>query len=362
MKQSELFKIVCKCLLLDENPGLKKGIEEKFILGEVDLDRFVFLCSNHLILPAITLQFQKHRVLDIFPTEYASHLQKILKLNQQRNREILQQINEINNVLVKENIEPIYLKGTANLMDNLYSDVGERMIGDIDFLVKEKDYFKTADLIVNLGYKNDKTVYYNLEKIKHYPRLYRKDVPADIEIHRIPVDIEYSEKFSSELIFKNKIKIKNKTNCFVSSDIHKLIHTFIHSQLGNNGYRFKVIPIRDLYDFYLLSKRVNWKDVLKEVEEKSKAQIFYDTVSYLLNELSDIKNRKSKRFANQQTWFLNHHRIHKYYINTLKLYILITQRVLKAFINKSAFKNIYVRVIDPKGYKRLYKGLKEYFS
>jgi len=47
------------------------------------------------------------------------------------------------------------------------------MIGDIDVLVKEKDYFKTADLVVNLGYKNDKTVYYNLEKIKHYPRLYR---------------------------------------------------------------------------------------------------------------------------------------------------------------------------------------------
>jgi len=106
MKQSELFKFTCQCLLLDKNLEFKKGIKEKFISEEVNLDRFIYLCSNHLILPAITLQFQKHGVLDVFPTEYASHLQDILKQNQQRNREILQQINEINNALVKENVEP----------------------------------------------------------------------------------------------------------------------------------------------------------------------------------------------------------------------------------------------------------------
>ncbi len=365
MKQSELFKFACQCLLLDENQGLKEGIKEKFISGEVDLDKFVYLCSNHLVLPAITLKFQKHGLLDIFPTEYANHLQDILKLNQKRNRKILQQIDEINAALKKENIQPVYLKGTANLMDNLYSDVGDRMIGDIDLLVTEEDYLNTADLIIKLGYKNDKTVYYDVKKIKHYPRLYREDVPADIEIHRVPVDIQYSKIFNSNLIFRDKIRIKDKTNCFVSSDVHKLIHTFIHSQLGNIGYHFRIIPLRDLYDFYLLSKRVDWKDVLKEVEEKSKAQVFYDNVSYLLNTSSNIsipKNKKSNKFANQHKWFLNHPKNHRYYINTLKLYYLISQRVLKAFINKNAFRNIYVRIKDPKGYKRLYNGLKGHFS
>lgn len=365
MKQSELFKLACECLLLDENPGLKEGIEEKFISGEIDLDKFVYLCSNHLVLPAITLKFQNHGLLDVFPSEYANHLQNIYNLNRKRNREILQQIDEINTALKKENIQPVYLKGTANLMDNLYSDIGDRMIGDIDFLVTEKDYLKTAYLIFKLGYKNDKTVYYDIKKIKHYPRLYREDVPADIEIHRIPVDIQHSKMFSSNLIFENKMKIADKTNCFVSSDTHKLIHTFIHSQLGNRGYRFRIIPLRDLYDFHLLSKRVDWQDVLKEVEEKNKAQIFFDTVSYLLNTSSNIsvlKNKNSNKFAIQHKWFLNHPKTHRYYINTLKLYYLISQRVLKAFINKDAFRNIYVRVKDPKGYKRLYTGIKGYFS
>ena len=40
MNSSELFKFACKYLLLDKNPELKEGIEDKFISGEVDLDRF----------------------------------------------------------------------------------------------------------------------------------------------------------------------------------------------------------------------------------------------------------------------------------------------------------------------------------
>ena len=77
MKQSELFKFACQCLLLDENPELKEGIEEKFISGEVDLDRFVHLCSNHFVLPAIYKRLQSTGLLEFFPDEYADHLKEI---------------------------------------------------------------------------------------------------------------------------------------------------------------------------------------------------------------------------------------------------------------------------------------------
>jgi len=47
---------------------------------------------------------------------------------------------------------PIYLKGTGNLIDGIYSDIGERIIGDIDFLVPEKDFRTTAELFKKEGY------------------------------------------------------------------------------------------------------------------------------------------------------------------------------------------------------------------
>jgi len=34
-------------------------------------------------------------------------------------------------------ISPIYMKGTGNLIDKVYDDIGERIIGDIDFVILE---------------------------------------------------------------------------------------------------------------------------------------------------------------------------------------------------------------------------------
>ena len=200
MKQSELFKLSCQCLLLDEYPELTENIRVKFVSGEVNLDAFILLCSNHFVLPAITLHLKNSGLIELFPNDYADHLNEIYLLNRKRNKEILQQIDEISKQLKKEDIEPIYLKGTANLLDNLYNDSGDRMIGDIDFLVQDKDYLKTVELIFELGYKNDSTVYGDVKAYKHYPRLYKKDVPADIEIHRVPVSIPFSKQFNTEVL------------------------------------------------------------------------------------------------------------------------------------------------------------------
>jgi len=44
-------------------------------------------------------------------------------------------MKEMNATLNAAGISPIYLKGTGNLIDGFYEDIGERIIGDIDFLV-----------------------------------------------------------------------------------------------------------------------------------------------------------------------------------------------------------------------------------
>ena len=226
-------------------------------------------------------------------------------------------------------------------MDNLYSDIGDRMIGDIDFLVQEKDYLKTAELILEIGYENQHKMYDDAKTFKHYPRLFRKDVPADVEIHRIPVPQVYTKQFNTKLLFQNKKEIKqsvkpllnssinkinhlknipNRTtktrnllersgnpdlsgqpetcNTFVSSNEHKLIHTFIHSQLSNEGYRFKQIGLHDLYDFYLLSQKVNIAEVITTIEEKEKAEVFCNYSQLLMstgnNDNHLVSNKKKQ--------------------------------------------------------------------
>lgn len=193
MNQKELLYFVGSCLALDEHPEYKKTVISKFASGEVNIDDFILLCSNHLVLPAIYIIFNKYNLLSVFPNDYKYHIAAIYLQNKKRNLDILKQIDEISNKLNLENINPIYLKGTGSLLDNVYGDISERMIGDIDLLVQDKDYLKAAELITELGYNTDETIYSDVITLKHYPRLYKEDVPADIEIHRIPVNFAYTK-------------------------------------------------------------------------------------------------------------------------------------------------------------------------
>jgi hypothetical protein len=236
MKNSELYQLAFQCLLSNEFSGFELEFKSKILSNENDFLKFIHISSDHLIIPAVYRRLQKIGLSDELVPELNEHLNELLQLNIKRNNDILQQVNEINLHLNCEGIESVYMKGTANLLDGVYSDFADRMIGDIDFLVREKDYFKTAEVIKKLGYKQDEEkILVELNSLSHYPRLYRHDVPADIEIHRTPVLERYNKRFKSDIIFDKKKSIPVLQNCFVTCDSHKLIQTFIHSQLSNKG-------------------------------------------------------------------------------------------------------------------------------
>ena len=117
----------------------------------------------------------------------------------------------MNATLNTAGISPIYLKGTGNLIDGIYGDLGERIIGDTDLLIPEADYLKAIELVKEIGYTNHWGEPRKPEKLKHYPSLFKDDVPVDIEIHRIPVQDEYLKYINSEMILSRK-----KNSCLIS--------------------------------------------------------------------------------------------------------------------------------------------------
>jgi hypothetical protein len=243
-------------------------------------------------------------------------------------------------------------------MDNLYSDLGERMIGDIDLLVSEKNYLETADLIMSLGYKHQEKIFYDLKKSKHYPRLYNPNVPADIEIHRVPVTIRHSRLFDFKIIDEHKKAINKWGNCYVPSDEHKVIHNFIHSQLSNKGFLFKVITLRDLFDLYLLSERVNILNVIPVIEAKNKAKAYFEYSDKLFS--CDEKSAasygsKPRSFGVLHKWFLNHPKQHNLHLKVIKSFDytinVILLSIIKSFYDKS-FRNYTLSHLKDKEWQK----------
>jgi hypothetical protein len=311
---------------LDSNPEFRESIITTISAETFPVKMFVWLCDRHLILPVMYIKFRNHNVLSFLSHELSSHLEYVYELNKKRNLEIIQQVDQINTILKLENISPVYLKGTGNLLDQLYSDPGERMIGDIDLLVVESDYLRVIDAIISLGYKYEKEGFLILSTQKHFYRLYKHDVPADIEIHRFPVSISYSKKYSREMVFADRILAQGNSDSFVPSIEHRIIHNFIHAQLSNKGHWQKSNSLRDLYDLYLLSNQASLVSLVNKVEERNKFIsyiVFADRVFNLNNSLYPLKNRRANFYCYSSDFFLNHGRFYKINQFIYKFYDLI---------------------------------------
>jgi hypothetical protein len=273
MTKSEIYYFVAKCLVLDEKPGFKNTIIQSIKNNLFDWFEFISICSENLVLQVIYIKYRNHGILEHLPEEVALHLQEIYELNRIRNTEILRQIGFINTILNEHNIYPLYLKGSGNLLDNIYTDIGERLMGDIDFLVPEDKYLKSAELMIKQGYKSDiDATKLDLMKSDHYPPLYHPKFPADIEIHRIPTDYKCEDWYNSEIVFTEKQIAPNLSGCFVQSHQNKIMLNFIHGQLSHEGYLYGWVSLKDIYDLYLFSKEIPIIATIPLIKEKEKAK------------------------------------------------------------------------------------------
>ena len=132
----------------------KNRVEIEIMLKTIDIDweAVVKLSTSHYIFPAIYCNFKRADFLKYLPADLVDYMKYITNLNRDRNVQIIQQAKNLNTLLLANKITPIFLKGTGNLLEGLYEDIGERMVGDIDFLVPEKDFFKAIDILKNDSY------------------------------------------------------------------------------------------------------------------------------------------------------------------------------------------------------------------
>lgn len=369
MNNKELFYFIGKCLALDDHPELSDEIIQKTQSEAVNWEYFVNLCSGHLILPAIYLKFQNHHIIEHLPQELSEFLKEIYELNFERNRQILVQLHSITTILNGHDIYPIYLKGTAHLLDHLYKDQGERMIGDIDFLVAEKDYLRTIEIMKSEGYSTYSPVYVDVQTLKHYPCLSKPGEVTPIEIHRIPVAGKFNSWFNSEIIDLEKKQVSALPGCFVLSDQHMIIHNFIHSQLGHKGHLNGIVSFRDLYDLALLSKKLNIQQALNQIKDKSKAIAYFVFAQKVL-----LLNEKIYPGTNFTAWiFQKKHDLNissTVFYHTYRYSVYFGQRILVGYIGqivKSLYstktrKSIISRLSNPGWYKAHLESYKMFFS
>ena len=116
----------------------QEKIIENFNVEKLNLEKIIKITSNELVLPLFFYKLKKLKLLAYFPKDFIEYIQMIYDLNYDRNKVLLNELSDLSKIFKKEKIS-YSIKGSALLVSDYYENIGNRMIGDIDFMIKKED-------------------------------------------------------------------------------------------------------------------------------------------------------------------------------------------------------------------------------
>ena len=255
MNYKETLFFIGKCLTISLEAKNKEEIELILKTKNVDWDAVIKVSTAHYVLPALYCNFKRTDFLRYLPSDLVDYMLYITNINRDRNTKIIHQALKLNKLLLRNNLRPIFIKGTGNLLANIYEDIAERMVGDIDLIFSKEEYPKAINIVKDFGYFEVKERDYFDPGERHYAKLKLKTDIAAIEIHSRFVDKKkFDYEFNYNFVNKDTQVINDVT---VLSYANKVNLSIIAYQINDNGFYFKKLALRNAYDVFLLSRSTN---------------------------------------------------------------------------------------------------------
>lgn len=328
---------------MDKNPETCKEVADQVASGNVPWEDFVWMGSSHFVLPALYSAFRRNGILPLLPEDLAEYLLKIYTINADRNEKITEQALNLTLILNAGGIEPVFLKGAGHLLQNLYHDPADRIMSDIDILIPEDQLPEAAKILYTNGYFHPEEFEDNdFEKHHHLPGFEHLHEVAMVEIHHSVFPGNYQNLLANEEIYAEKMKIEGY-NAWVLSAHHQQLLNFVHDQLVDDGFRYKNMVIKGLYDFYLLSKLNQSSEISSLAKAYTrKFNTYCSFASVIFNHPSSIiftQNSSTRRFKWLFDYLLDHPRISGFYqfivLYSLRIPIIFKTIIMSPFSKQS---------------------------
>ncbi len=370
MTNKEALLFVGKCLSLSMHPECASSIKATILSGQIDWRQVVYQSSAQFVLPALYLNLKRNNLLSDLPEDLVAHFEEITNLNRERNQSIIKQLNNINALLNENGLKPVFLKGTAHLLDGLYEDIGERMIGDIDFLLEENEALQAFNILKENGY-------YRLSKIgdavigagRHLPRLINENEIAAVEVHGQMLKTKQNYIFNWLMVEKNLKEAKNLKDAFVLSDNDLILNNMLNVLLNDKGKSMLKIFLRQNYDLLLLSKRENPSAASRSFNRNHKDLNAYIALSAHLFDypatLNFEENTSAKHYLQKINFVWDYPRLARFgrliYFIFFRIYRYFVT-LIGFFVSSSTRKRVIASLSDPTYYGKHFEQYKVWFS
>ncbi|MBO3115761.1 nucleotidyltransferase family protein [Winogradskyella sp. DF17] len=318
------YRAIAHILNLDTS---QSELEALLRQPDFDWDAIVVEGSKHLVLPAMYCSLKRKQLLHCLPEELESYLQELTSINRNRNEAIKLQTLHIIELFTEHNINYVLLKGTALLMANVYEDIGERMIGDIDILVEQSQLTEAFRLLEQQDYVPiDTTFGEKYVEHKHLPRLKTDVFIAAVELHRkVFMDYEHKALSPHNLLSQKQLV----DGAWLPNKHHVLLHNILNFQISDYGFQFKAIGFRTVYDHLLITARLTTKFSNSNLNNRNIAS-FLSYHNELFNQSLYANSRLSyfqKKYFNFRLEHTSFDRLRRRIIYTMNYLKLIGRRI-----------------------------------
>ena len=330
-------------------------IEKQLQLKIIDWEAVVEVSTAHYVFPAMYCNLKRVGFLRYLPQELVNFMEHITNLNRERNDQIITQAKDLNTLLLANNITPIFLKGTGNLLAGLYEDIAERMVGDIDFIFSKEDYPKAITVIREFGYSDVEKYKYHFPSTKHYRRLQKENNIAAVEIHKELLLEKHTNEFNYNFVEKDS-KIVNGIT--ILSYANKLNLSIIANQINDSGFYYKTMALRNAYDVFLLSKKTNAKAALNTLDKLTNPLNCFLAACYeVFNAVASLEYNNTKKVASYLSVFnsqFTNPKATKKKHKRIKIYLFLKHRldiIYKCILYKEYRVWLFKRMTDKNWYK-----------
>ncbi|APZ46557.1 hypothetical protein BW723_09765 [Polaribacter reichenbachii] len=360
MNYQETLFFVGKCLTINHIDKNKKIIEEQLQNNSIDWDAVVKISTGHFVFPALYCNLKRANFLQYIPNDLVAYMKHIAHLNKERNEKIIEQAKEINELLLANDITPIFLKGTGNLLEGLYEDIAERMVGDIDFIVAKNNYLKTIQILKKKKYAVHKDGKITPAFHWHYPKLVHPEQIGAVEVHNKILKKPFDSIFKEDNILKSALRKSN--GCFLSTN-YKILNAILPKIINDNLYYSYIIPLRTTYDVFLMTNNTDYKIILDNKKVYKKFNNYLSCIKLVLNAPDNIiveNTRASQKYKNSYLLRLSNSKKIKLKSNIINKCIILKKYLFmlkKSFSDKEYSEYLTKRICQWDLYKKIL-GLK----
>lgn len=247
-------KILASCLSDHLKEPLRDG----------DWELLIKMASVERLLPQLALHLPEA------PPGIREFLEDVQNGNRKRNERILDEALAVAELMKEIEIEPVFLKGCAYLLEGLYPDPGSRYQCDVDLLVPRAQVDEAARILKSQGYcavAGDRMARFR----HHYPPLQR---PAMIDgVGYPPVELHHSLAIGTagrllrgeEVLRDSRLVKWRGAKVRIPSAPHLLTHLILHSQIHHSYSERIWPPLASMCDLAMLMQhygaRLEWASV-----------------------------------------------------------------------------------------------------